>query len=352
MDIFTHALASATAARVLMPRAPLSAWIAAVATGIAADADQLSAIVSPSAYLTWHHTYTHSIAAAIAIATLATIFHAALHRNPVTSPNEASVTTKSAQPENILQISIAFQLITLLHLALDACQSDPITPLWPFTMRRIAANYLPTIDPYIIAILLAGLLLPELLRLVSNEIGSKTKSPRGRTGAAIGLAVILLFTATRAALHSNAATAIDSRTYRNESPRRSAAYPDSISLVTWHAIVETESALQEFTLNATQGSAFDPQNTVILYKPEPSPALETARNSPIAKKFLTTAQFPKASMEKTPEGFEVQLRDLRNTSTGNTYHEVSAVIQTDPNGKLLNDSLVWTKDLTQSPRHR
>jgi membrane-bound metal-dependent hydrolase YbcI (DUF457 family) len=342
MDILTHALASATAARVLVPRAALPIWIAAIAAGIAADVDQLTALAGPNVYLTWHHTYTHSIAAAIAIATVATIVHTATRKNPAALSNESLATPKTAQPETILQTFLALQLIALLHLVLDICQSDPITPLWPFTQRRIAANYLPTIDPYIIAILLAALLLPELLRLVSNEISSKAKSPRGRTGAAIGLAVILLYSATRAALHSNAADAIDSRTYRNESPRRSAAYPDSTSLSTWHAIVETESALHEFTLNATQGSAFDPQDTTVLYKPESSPVLETARNSPIAKQFLTIAQFPKATIEKTPEGFEIQLRDLRDAATGNTSHAVSALIQTDATGKILEDELVWT----------
>jgi membrane-bound metal-dependent hydrolase YbcI (DUF457 family) len=350
MDIFTHALASAAAARVILPKAPRLAWFAVILAGTIADADQLSAFVSPSAYLTWHRTCTHSIAAAVVFAAILTILYAVTTKNSASTSNASAVASASnATPhQSLSKLFLALQSLTLLHIALDACQSDPITPLWPFSARRIAANYLQEIDPYIIAVLLAGLLLPELLGLVSSEIGSKSKTPRGRNGAAISLAVLLIYVAARALLHSNAATAIHSRTYRNESPRRFAAYPDSTSLFTWHAIVETESALHEFNLNAIQGSAFDPQNTVVLFKPEPSPALDTARNSPAGKKFLATAQFPKATVQKTDEGYEVQLRDLRNTATSNTNHEVSAVIQADANGKLLDDSLVWTKDLQRS----
>jgi len=353
MDIFTHALASAAAARVIIPRAPRLVWIAVIIAGTIADADQLSVFASPSAYLTWHRTYTHSIAAAIAFAVVLTILYAVTTKNSASTSNAtAAASTSNAKPhQSLSRFPLALQFITLLHVALDACQSDPITALWPFSSRRFAAEYLPEIDPYVIALLLAGLLLPELLRLVSNEIGSKSKTPRGRTGAAISLAILLIYVASRATLHSNAATVIDSRTYRNESSRRSAAYPDPTSLFTWHAIVETETALHQFNLNATQGSAFDPQNTVVLFKPEPTLALDTARNSPAAKKFLATAQFPKATVEKTVEGYEVQLRDLRNAATSNTNHEVSAVIQTDANGKLLDDSLTWTKDLYQT-QHR
>jgi membrane-bound metal-dependent hydrolase YbcI (DUF457 family) len=350
MDIFTQALASAAAARVIIPKAPRLAWIAVILAGTIADADQLSAFAGPSAYLTWHRTYTHSLAAAIAFAAILTVLFTIAQKNSAAPSNESAYSSASPTrpPQSLSKLFLALQSITVLHIALDACQFDPITALWPFSSRRIAANYLPAIDPYVIAIFLAGLLLPELLRLVSNEIGSKSKTPRGRTGAVISLAVLLVYAVTRAVLHSNAAAAIDSRSYRNESPRRAEAYPDSTSLFTWHAIVETETALHKFNLNATQGSAFDAQNTVVLFKPETTPALDTARNSPAAKKFLATAEFPKATVEKTVEGYEVQLRDLRNTAAGNTNHEVSAVIQTDANGKLLDDSLAWTKDLQQT----
>jgi membrane-bound metal-dependent hydrolase YbcI (DUF457 family) len=354
MDIFTHALVSAAAALVIVPKAPRLSWIPVVLAGTIADADELSAFVSPSAYLTWHRTYTHSIATAIVFAVVLTVLYVIAQTNSVTTSSAPAASSASPPTphQSLAKFFQALQSITLLHIALDASQSDPIAALWPFSSRRIAANYLPEIDPYVIAVLLLGLLLPELLRLVSNEIGSKSKTPRGRTGATISLSVLIIYVAARSVLHSNAATAIDSRSYRNESPRRSAAYPDSTSLLTWHAVVETQSALHQFTLNATQGSAFDPQNTVVLFKPDPTPYLDTARNSAAAKKFLASAQFPKATVEKKTDGYEVQIRDLRNAATSNTNHEVSAVIQTDANGRLLDDSLAWTKDLYQTQHRR
>jgi membrane-bound metal-dependent hydrolase YbcI (DUF457 family) len=340
MDIFTHALASIAVARIAIPRAPRTTWIAILIAGTIADLDNLSAFVSPSAYLTWHHTYTHSLASAAVVALLLTILCDAMQKDPPA--------TKRPQPP--LKLFLTLFAIASLHLAFDACQSEGIAALWPFSAHRIAADYLATIDPWIIAILIAAILFPELLHLVGDEIGSKDKRPRGQIGAFVGLALVLFYIGARATFHSNALAAMQARTYRGESPRRAGAFPESVSLFTWHGIVETDSAIHEFTLDAAPGSSLDPENTVILFKPESSPALDNARDSAAAKKFLSIAGFPKATLEKTSDGFDVQLRDLRHAVSRNTHREVSALVKTDSNGKLLDDSLIWTEELQQNQR--
>jgi membrane-bound metal-dependent hydrolase YbcI (DUF457 family) len=344
MDIFTHALASIAVIRVAIPRAPRTAGIAILIAGTIADLDNLSALVSPSAYLTWHHTYTHSLASAAFIPVLLAILCNAMQ----TDPSARAPATK--RPKPWLKLSFALFSAACLHLAFDACQSEGVAALWPFSARRIAADYLAPIDPWIIVILIAAILFPELLHLVSDEIGSKDKRPRGQIGAFVGLALVLLYIGARATFHSNVVAAMEARTYRGESPRRAAAFPESVSLFTWHSIVETDSAIHEFTLDAAPGSPLDPKNTVVLFKPESSPALEHARDSAAAKKFLSIARFPKATLEKTPEGFDVQLRDLRHAVSGDTHREISALVKTDSNGKLLDDSLMWTDQLQQHQR--
>jgi len=184
-------------------------------------------------------------------------------------------------------------------------------------------------------------LLPELSHLVSDEIGARSKAPRGRVGAILGLTLVIFYVGVRVNFHANALATIQARTYRGESPRRSGAYPESLSIFTWHAIVETDHALQELTIDIIPGVFFDPENGTTLFKPEPSQILDSALNSDAAKKFLRIASFPKASIEKTPEGYTVQIRDLRYAVSGETRHEVVAVIQTDSNGKVTQDELEW-----------
>jgi hypothetical protein len=87
---------------------------------------------------------------------------------------------------------------------------------------------------------------------------------------------------------------------------------------------------------------------VVLFKPELSPALEQARQSDAAKKFLAIARFPKASIEKTQEGYEVQFRDLRYVATGETQHELAVRVETDHAGKVRDDELVWARELRRN----
>jgi membrane-bound metal-dependent hydrolase YbcI (DUF457 family) len=303
-----------------------------VVAGTLADVDALSAIFGPSAYLDWHRTLTHSIVASALVGLILVLLHFSIR------PKD-----KSPQISAAAFLSAIF-LAGFLHLAMDACQSVAITPFWPFSAHRIAADWLADVDPWIITILLAALLLPELSRLVSDEIGARSKAPRGRVGATLGLILVILYAGLRANFHANVSAAIQARTYHGDAPRRSGVYPEAVSLFTWHAIVETDRALQELTIDATPGASFDPENGTTLFKPESSPILDNAQNTAAAKRFLRIASFPKASVEKTPEGYAVQIRDLRYAVSGETRHEVVAVIQTDSNGKVMQDELQWGRD--------
>ncbi|MGC2802565.1 MAG: hypothetical protein WCA41_12085, partial [Candidatus Acidiferrum sp.] len=140
---------------------------------------------------------------------------------------------------------------------------------------------------------------------------------------------------------------LESRTFHGETPRRVWAYPESLSLLTWHAVVETESALDEIDVNAAAASDFDPDSSVRIFKPESSPELQAARNTDTARRFLATAQIPKASLEKTEAGYAVVLRDLRYAAAGETKHEVAAYIELDRNNQVTTQELVWARDLRQ-----
>jgi membrane-bound metal-dependent hydrolase YbcI (DUF457 family) len=342
VDIVTHGLASLAVVRGFFPRANKLTVISAALVGCASDVDWLSQYWGPSTFLAWHRTYAHSILGIF-------FFLAVIPSVPITRyylvPENRSVDSRKAAARLWAGLLKASFCAGLLHIAMDACQSDGVALFWPFSSRRFAADWLPSLDPWILTILIAAIALPELLHLVGSEIGAKSKKPRGQTGAIVGLALVLIYVGARATVHSNVLATMESRTFHGETPRRASAFPESLSLLTWHGIVETESALNEIDVDAASPSNFDPDSSVRLFKPEPSPALDAARDTVTARRFLAIAQIPKASLEKTETGYIVVLRDLRYAAAGETQHEIAAVIELDLNNKVTSQELVWARDL-------
>jgi membrane-bound metal-dependent hydrolase YbcI (DUF457 family) len=346
MDVGTQGLASLVIARAFVPRAPWRAWAVIVIAGSIANVDVLSAMVSPRAFIEWHRTYAHSIVVSVIVsAVLAAAYILATRDAPedktparVPALPKAAGTPRSA-------FFIAMILVGLLHLALDAAQADGTMIFWPLSRQRVALDWLPHIDPWVIAILLAALFLPELTRLVTDEIGAKARGGRGRIGAIVGLVVLALYVGLRADLHSNAIATLQNRSYDTGSPHRIAAYADAASPFIWHGIVETERALHQPDVSIFTSSQSDTDNGLTLFKPEPSPALEQAQHTEAARSFLAAAQFPKADIEGTADGYDVELRDLRYIGIGETQREIRARIELDANGKILNDELVWARNI-------
>ena len=329
MDPITHGLASYVLKRAALPRLARPATLAMVIAGMIADLDGQSARFGPSAFLTFYRTPFHSLLAAV------------LFSPPVTVPfllRKPPSAEKATSPPLIFLAALS---ASVLHLLMDLCQSAGVELLWPFSSRRFALDWVAHLDLWIMGILLAGIILPTLSGLVTDEIGAKSKSPKGKVGASVALAVLLIYFGARAILHSNAVAAAQSRTYRGESPRKVAAFAESGSPFRWHGIIETESALHEVEVEVGPAAKFDSDSARTSYKPETSPALDAARNTAVAHRFLQASRFPKASVEKTPEGFQITLRDFPYTRDVRSGLRVQATIDTDPAGKVLSQQLTW-----------
>ena len=336
MDIGTHALASLALSRAIFPRAPRLLWTFTVPTGVIADVDAFSALISPSAYLTWYRTYTHSLLASLIIAC---IFSAAYRvwasRDLISRLSAATV-------------FVAVLLAQWLHLAMDAAQWQGVELFWPVNPGRIAMDWLPTIDPWIVAILVAAILLPEFFHLIGSEIGAKDKRPRGFVGAIVGLALVLAYVGMRVELHGSAVAQMQNRSYAGELPRKVAAFSEFVSLVTWHGVADTESALHLVTvhINSSRRSSLDPG--INLFKPEPNPLLQAAQATESANRFLRVARFPKATVQKMDTGSEVQIRDLRHAAAGELKREPMVSVDFDASGKIISEEIVWAS--RETPR--
>jgi membrane-bound metal-dependent hydrolase YbcI (DUF457 family) len=336
MDIGTHALGSLALSRAIFPRAPKLLWAFTIPAGVIADADAFSALISPSAYLSWHRTYMHSLLTSLIVACILSVAYQAWASRDLISRLSART------------VFVAVLLAQWLHLAMDLAQWQGVELFWPVNPARIALDWLPAIDPWIVTILVAAIVLPDFFHLIGSEIGTKDKRPRGFVGAIVGLVLMVSYVGLRADLHATAVAQMQNRNYAGELPRQVAAFSDFVSLVTWHGVAETESALHEVAvhINSSRRSSLDPG--INLFKPEANPLLQAAQATGAAKQFLRVARFPKAAIQKLDTGSEVQIRDLRYAAAGEVKREPMVAVDFDPSRKIISEEIVWAS--RETPR--
>ena len=331
MDPLTHGVASFALQRAFFPRVTWRSVVLIVAAGVIADVDWLSATLGPSGYMRWHRTVTHSLFFVAVLAIAAFAF--------------AQLIKKAGRGVWAGFSWLPVVPAGLLHLFLDVLQADEVALLWPFSSRRFALDVLPPLEPWLLAILIAAILLPELFLLVSEEIGSRTKRPRGRNGAIVGLVFAVLYIGLRSLLHANAVASIEAHTIAGEMPHRAAAFPDTTSPFLWHSVVETQSALNLVTMRSMGGEVSYASGVTTLHKPEPSPMLAAAQHSPTAVSFVKFARFPKAVVQTESEGYSVEIQDLKDQASEEKSRAIFANINLDKNSRVLSSELQWQKSL-------
>ena len=331
MDPLTHGLASLALQRGFFPGASWRSVLVMVFAGVVADLDCLSAIFGPAAYLNGWRTAAHSLLF-LCVLTFATFLFSKTRRE-----GEHSVRWKGFS-------WIAILAVSALHQGMDLLQADAVVPLWPFFAKRISLDIEPSIDPWLLVILASAIVVPELLHLVSDEIGSRAKSPRGRNGAIAGLAFTVIYFVARASFHTAAIGTLEARTVAGEMPHRVAAFPDRVSPLLWHGIVETESALNLVDVRSLGSEATYASGITTLRKPEPSSILSAAQTSSAAISFLRFARFPKAVVQKESDGYSVEIQDLKDLATESNDRSIIADVRLDRSLKVVSSELQWQKN--------
>jgi inner membrane protein len=334
VDPLTHGLASLALQRGFFPRVSWRGVLAIAFAGMIADADSFSASFGPAAYLRWHRTATHSVAFVVALALAAFLFLRTIRNDP-----------RSTGWSGFSWVAVA--AAAALHVLMDSLQADAVAPLWPFLGKRISLDIAPSIDPWLLVLLSAAILLPELFRLVSDEIGARAKRPRGRNGAVAGVVLALIWLGLRALFHGNVTASLDARTIAGEMPRRGAAFPDAVSPFLWHAIVETDSALHLVSIRSMGGDVTFASGVTTLRKPEGSPILNAAQASSAALVFLRDARFPKATVQTESEGYSVEILDLKDQVTEERNRAIFADITLDKSARVVASNLQWQKASTR-----
>lgn len=281
-----------------------------VISGVAADLDFASYFGGPAVFLRFHQTLLHSLLGSSLIGCLVAVafFVAEKIRNRKVRAGNLN----GLQPQLTFGLALIVCAIgAASHVLLDLVSGIGVQLFSPFRSGWQGWHLLTNLDPWILAMLALALLLPELFRLVSEEIGERKTIARGRRAAFVALVVLVLYIGARANLHSKAIGLLDSREYHGRPPVSAGAFPLASTPFIWRGVVSTDATIDELQVSMLPGSEFDPDRSLTQYKPEPSAVLDAGQRTQAAKTFLAYALIPFASVERLEEGYRFELRDLR-----------------------------------------
>jgi inner membrane protein len=268
-----------------------------------------------------HRALFHSALGSLAlIGLIAAAFCFLDRKRPVKNP---------AAPLRFAPSTAVCAMGVVCHLALDSCNGESVQLLWPFKIVSAAWNLTQSLDPWILFLLLTGILLPHLFRLVSDEIGERKRGAVGSRGAAIVLLMLVAYMGARAYLHSRAIDLLVSREFHRREPLAAGAFPSAFAPFSWHGVVTTDNTIEEVELLLAPGAEFDPDRSLTHYKPEASPALEAGQQTASAKRLLEYARFPLASVVHLEDGYRFELRDMQFVGDDNSPADIFVRVDLD-----------------------
>lgn len=307
MEPITHALASLAIARVGRRRLPRFGALMLVTAGMAPDLDYLSYVGGAGAFLRLHRTALHCLVGVAAVAVgVAFAFRALDRKFPQADPRKTGLGPLTWRAALIVcAIGVAG------HLALDLVTGVGVQLLWPFYGRWFGTELGTNLDPWVLLLLIAGLLLPELFRLIGEEIGERKKAASRSVAPAIVTLILLgVYFGVRADLRGGAVNLLLSRDYHRREPLSAHAYPVSDTPLRWRGVAVTDNTLEAVEVPVSSDD-FDPNDSLSQYKPDDSPTLRAAREEPDTALFLKYARDPVATVERREDGYRFEVHDLR-----------------------------------------
>lgn len=202
----------------------------------------------------------------------------------------------------------------LSHLLLDFTNNYGLRPFAPFNWRWYSWDIVFIIEPFMLAVLLLGLLMPAVFSLVGQEVAGRKEQFRGRGGAMFALICIALMWGVRDFYHRKAVTALENQSYNGEDPKRVAAMPFPLNPFRWAGVIETENTFQTMEVDALNGIVDPEERAEVFGKPEETPVTLAAKKSWVGRVYLSWAKFPLVESEpvqEPPGGHLVRFRDLR-----------------------------------------
>jgi inner membrane protein len=354
MEPITQVLASVALARCGFKRVTPLALPIMVTAGLAPDLDWVSVFGGARVFLEAHRTAADSLVGIVVIAALIAagfvsiaprIRERAGKKRAETSLPAGRQGTAPTDTTKTLRFVPAFFAALAgggLHLLLDLTNSYGVKLLWPFSARWFAWDLTASLDPWILFLLLTGLLVPALFRMITEEIGAKSKRTAVDRGAVAALVLVGVFCCGRFVFHQRAVALLAAREYHGEAANAAGAFPQSSSPSSWSGVVDTDDTMNEVEVSFAPGAVFDPESARVLYKTEASPALDAARRSDVGIAFLAFARFPLARVQPSGDGYRIVLRDLRFDTGTRADRNVVAQIDVDANNQITQQEFLFT----------
>jgi inner membrane protein len=313
MDNITHTLTGVVLSRVGLNRWYARSGLVLMLAANIPDIDIVTAVRGALPYFEAHRGYTHSIAMAPAMALIPMLLGCAISRS--------MRGWKAAYVLSLIGVAS--------HLLLDWTNAYGVRFLLPFSSRWFRLDLNNIVDLWIWGVLLIASVGPLLGRLVSSEIGARSGS--GRALAIFALAFLVVYDFGRYLAHQRAIETLNSRIYLDQTqqgaaPIRVAAFPTGfVNPLDWSGWIERPELVMHFSMNLL--ADFDPTSPDrTIYKPQPGPLLDTARQAYPVRKFLDFAQYPlwQVIPVADPEGaHRVEVRDWRFPFTADAIFDQS-----------------------------
>lgn len=220
----------------------------------------------------------------------------------------------------------------LSHLLLDFSNNYGIRLLEPFSYKWYAWDIVFIYEPLLYVFLLGGLLLPGLFGLINEEIGSRSKKPRGARGATVALILMVALWGLRDFQHRRALAAMNDRIYRGMDAISTGAFPYPTNPFRWAGVAETETFYDNMEVNSLTGDV-DPHGTAIVrYKPEETDVTDAAKATYLGRVFLDWARYPLLETEERNQPVKhyiVRFIDLRYRYPDSTRAVLSPTVELD-----------------------
>ena len=363
MDNLTHTLFALTLARTPLRRAGAGTTATLVIASNVPDIDVLSAVGGTAAYLRWHRGPTHGLLGIVGLGALVGASVWILQR-----ASRRSADHQAAAPLHLL---LAIGIIGALgHVLMDLPTSYGTRLLSPFAWSWFAADWVPIVDIYLLALLAAGL-----------AFGSRSDEAR-RRNAALVLALMAANYGLRAAAHRQALLdvprafgpllppscdpAVSDRLAIDRWPRSRAttsvdqpgrrclvqtvALPTFTSPFQWRVVAELADAYEIGDVDLFDARfRVPPQQAEVLWRTTVrlpnawTPAVWTAATTDVGRRFLGFARLPAARSLVAPDGTTtVRWIDVRFTRGARGLAEMAgpndqfaATVRINPGGRAI-----------------
>jgi inner membrane protein len=305
LEPITHFLTGACLGRAGFNRKTALATATMTLAAEAPDLDIFSNSGGPAFGFAHHRGFTHSFVGLILVSVVVVGFMYVIWRI------RGRKTKYDLPPRWGLLFLLAY-LAGLTHILLDFTNNYGVRPFWPLSEKWYSWDIVFIIEPVLLAFLIGGLILPSLFSLINEEIGARSKGPKGRVAAIAALIGVILTWGVRDYEHRRAVNALNARSYEELDALGASAFPIWFNPFQWYGVVETQGFFATMPVDSLVPDV-DPRNEMrIRYKPQETPATLAAKKSYLGRVYLDWARYPCVETEKLDSGgYIVRFSDLR-----------------------------------------